>query len=216
MSSKSIEPVGTERATGHQNNTMTQTAATNPQAPTPGGQRTPARVRRVVTGQTADGRSCILSDGDCPHTMALNGIPDFRLTELWKTSEMPVRIATSDDRCGVPIELVPFKNGTSLRFLEFPPDREWQGQADGAHAFAALGQSGASSIDSTSDRHEMMHATRTVDYIIILKGEIWAVMDEAETCLKAGDVLIQRGTNHAWSVRADTPCLMIAVLIDAQ
>ena len=61
----------------------------------------------------------------------------------------------------------------------------------------------------------MMHATATVDYIIVLKGEIYALMDEGETLLKAGDILIQRGTNHSWSVRGNEPCIVAAVLVGA-
>lgn len=178
-------------------------------------ERPQAAVRRIVTGHTPDGRSTILSDGPCPHTMALHGIPTFRLTELWKTDRAPARIDQPTDLCGVPIELAPLANGTTLRFLEFPPDADWKGRADGAHAFSAMGESGSASLDPGSDRHEMMHRTRTVDYIIVLKGEIWAILDDTEICLKAGDVLIQRGTNHAWSVRTPDPCLVVAVLVDA-
>ncbi len=178
--------------------------------------RPQAKVRRVVTGLTPQGRSTILSDGWCPHMMALHDMPTFRLTELWKTSEMPVRIDIESDQCGVPIELAPFDNGTTLRFLEMPPDTDWRGRADGAHAFSAMGQSGSTALDSSSTRHELMHRTQTIDYIIILKGEIWAVFEDTETCLRAGDVLVQRGTNHAWSVRTPEPCLMVAVLIDAK
>ena len=61
----------------------------------------------------------------------------------------------------------------------------------------------------------MMHKTSTVDYIIVLKGEIYAIMDNSETLLKAGDVLVQRGTNHSWSVRGNEPCIIAAVLVSA-
>ncbi|MBL8665443.1 MAG: cupin domain-containing protein, partial [Candidatus Odyssella sp.] len=57
--------------------------------------------------------------------------------------------------------------------------------------------------------------TASVDYIVILSGEIWALMDEGEVLMKPGDVLIQRGTNHAWSNRSDKPCRFLAVLVDA-
>lgn len=189
---------------------------TTPQPTAEGSNRPQARVRRVVTGLTAEGASTILSDDFCAHTMGLHGIPTFRLTELWKTDAMPVLISDVSDRCGVPIELEPFDNGTTLRFLEFPPDSDWSGRADAGHAFSAMGQSGAAALDPVSRRHEMMHRTNTVDYIVVLKGEIWAVFEESETCLKAGDVLIQRGTNHAWSVRTAEPCHVIAVLVDAK
>lgn len=178
--------------------------------------RPQANVRRVITGVNSQGRSTILSDGFCPHTMGLHGIPTFRLTELWKTDTIPVQIEEKSDKCGVPIELEPFSNGTTLRFLEFPPDADWKGSADASHAFSAMGESGSAALDKNSSKHEMMHKTSTIDYIIVLKGEIWAVFEETETCLKAGDVLIQRGTNHAWSVRTKEPCLVIAVLIDGK
>ncbi len=61
----------------------------------------------------------------------------------------------------------------------------------------------------------MMHKISTVDYLVVLKGEIWAILDDSEICLKQGDVMIQRGTNHSWSVRTDEPCLLAAVLVNA-
>ena len=61
----------------------------------------------------------------------------------------------------------------------------------------------------------MMHKTSTVDYLIVLKGEIWAILDDSEVCLRQGDVMVQRGTNHSWSVRTDGPCLLAAVLVNA-
>ena len=62
----------------------------------------------------------------------------------------------------------------------------------------------------------MMHKTSTVDYLIVLKGAIWAILDDSEVCLRQGDVMIQRGTNHSWSVRADESCLLAAVLVNAE
>jgi quercetin dioxygenase-like cupin family protein len=61
----------------------------------------------------------------------------------------------------------------------------------------------------------MMHKTSTVDYIIVLRGEIYAIMDRGETLLKPGDILVQRGTNHSWSVRGNEPCIIAAVLVSA-
>jgi len=60
-----------------------------------------------------------------------------------------------------------------------------------------------------------MHRTRTLDYAIVLSGEIWAVLDEGEVLLRAGDCLVQRGTNHAWSNRSDVPCTIAFVLVAA-
>ena len=62
----------------------------------------------------------------------------------------------------------------------------------------------------------MMHRTSTVDYAIVLKGEIHAVMEKGETLLRAGDILVQRGTNHSWSVRGNEPCMVAFVLVNAK
>jgi quercetin dioxygenase-like cupin family protein len=85
-------------------------------------------------------------------------------------------------------------------------------------AFASMGRSGAQALahDASASRHPMMHRTQTVDYAIVLSGEIWALMDSGETKMKAGDILVQRGTNHAWSNRSNKPCLVAFVLIDAK
>lgn len=84
--------------------------------------------------------------------------------------------------------------------------------ADGNEAFSSIGAGHAS--DGASD-DPMMHKTTTVDYLVVVKGEIWAILDEGEVRLKQGDVMVQRGTNHSWSVRTDEPCLLAAVLVDA-
>ena len=62
----------------------------------------------------------------------------------------------------------------------------------------------------------MMHKTSSVDYLIVVKGAIWAIPDNSEVCLKQGNMMIQRGTNHSWSVRTDKPCLLAAVLVNAE
>jgi hypothetical protein len=69
--------------------------------------------------------------------------------------------------------------------------------------------------DKNNPRHPGFHKTDTIDYAIVLSGEIWAMMDEGETLLKQGDVLVQRGTNHAWSNRTNEPAILAFVLIDA-
>ena len=94
----------------------------------------------------------------------------------------------------------------------FPPDSAWRGQGDAAEAFDSIGAGHAA--DEVSD-DPMMHTTTTIDYLIVLRGEIWAILDEGEICLKQGDVMIQRGTKHSWSVRTDEPCLLAAVLVNA-
>ena len=111
------------------------------------------------------------------------------------------------------MHLEPPKNGTILRIVEFPPDTQWRQSANAREAFDSIGAGHA------PDRHSadpMMHKTATVDYIIVLKGEIWAIVDKGEVLLKAGDIFVQRGTNHSWSVRTNEPCIIAAVLVSAR
>jgi hypothetical protein len=172
-------------------------------------------IRRIVTGHDAAGRSTILQDGPSPHAMNMAGIDHFGVTDLWKTFGAPADLESAKDPCGSPISLAPPRNGTVLRVVEFPPDAAYLKSWDRHQAFASLGVSGADAIDSSSTRHEGMHRTQTVDYAIVISGEIWAVLDTAEVAMRAGDVLVQRGTNHSWSNRSDTPALVAFVLIDA-
>ncbi|HZP37096.1 MAG TPA: cupin domain-containing protein [Methylomirabilota bacterium] len=169
-------------------------------------------IRRVVTGHNAQGRSVITSDGPSPHVLTLPGRPDFALTDLWVTDRAPASNAGSADPAKRRMSLEPPANGTIFRVVEFPPDAAGGG-FDRAAAFRAMGASHA--MDPDASRHPGMHRTDTVDYAIVLSGEIWALMDEGETLLRAGDTLVQRGTNHAWSNRSDRPCLVAFILVSA-
>jgi len=173
----------------------------------------PWRVRRVVTGHDEKGRSCFLMDGLAPNVKEMASMPGVALTDLWETTGSPASNEGSADAAARPVRLEPPNEGTLLRIVEFPPDSQWRGRADAARAFDSIGAGHAP--DRASD-DPMRHKTSTVDYIIVLKGEIYALMDEGETLLKAGDVLIQRGTNHSWSVRGDEPCVVAAILVNAR
>ena len=170
-------------------------------------------IRRIVTGHNAQGRSVIASDGPSPHVLTLPGRPDFALTDLWVSHDAPASNAGSADAAKRRMSLEPPSNGTIFRVVEFPPDRA-AGGFDRAAAFRAMGASHA--MDPDASRHPAMHRTDTVDYAIVLSGEIWALMDEGETLLKTGDVLVQRGTNHAWSNRGGVPCLVAFILVSAR
>ena len=176
------------------------------------------KIRRIVTGHDAKARSVIVSDALSPHVMTLQGIPTFGVTEIWRTDSAPADNRAAQDPCRLPVQLAPPQRGTVVRVVEFPPDKDWIRSADREKAFASMGRSGAQALahDASASRHPMMHRTQSIDYAIILSGEIWALMDVGETKMKAGDVLVQRGTNHAWSNRSLKPCLVAFVLIDAK
>lgn len=171
------------------------------------------RIRRVVTGHDKDGKSIFVMDGEAPNVLEMASMPGVALTDLWRTKTSPASNSGNTDAAMAKIKLEPPANGTILRIVEFPPDTAWRKTADAKAAFASIGAGGAPDHASGD---AMMHATATVDYIIVLKGEIYAVLDREEKLLKAGDVLIQRGTNHSWSVRTRKPCIIAAVLIGAK
>lgn len=168
-------------------------------------------IRRVVTDHNARGKSVIVSDGPSPHVLTIPGRPDFGLTNLWVTDSTPASNEGQTDAAARPVVLEPPAGGSIFRVVEFPPDK---GGFDRKAAFASMGADHA--MDPDASRHPGMHKTATVDYAIVLSGEIWALMDEGETLLHAGDCLVQRGTNHAWSNRSDRPCLVAFILISAR
>jgi mannose-6-phosphate isomerase-like protein (cupin superfamily) len=170
-------------------------------------------IRRVITGHDAQGRSVIASDGASPHTIAISETPPFGMTDLWVTHGSPADNTAPGDPAARTIVLEPPSRGTIFRVVEFPPDAQIAGRFDREKAFEAIGAREA--LDPSGARHPGMHRTHSVDYAIVLSGEIWAVMDVGETLLRAGDCLVQRGTNHAWSNRSETACLVAFILVDA-
>ena len=171
------------------------------------------RVRRVLTGHDSQGRSTFIADGPAPNVKEMPHFPGLALTDLWETRGAPASNAGDADAADRPIKLEPPPNGTIVRIVEFPPDSTRPQGKDGSAGFKAIGASHAQDKHSSDP---MMHKTGTVDYIIVLKGEIHAIMETGEKLLRAGDVLIQRGTNHSWSVRGSEPCIVAAVLVSAQ
>jgi len=170
-------------------------------------------IRRIVTGDDAQGRSRIVEDAPANAVRTVAERPGYRSVNLWRTVGMPMPIGAPDD-----IEqhkgILPPKGGTILRIIDFPPepddpaDRERRIKA----TFTGMYK------DATHDgrKHPGMHLTDTVDYAIVLEGEIWSVMDEGETLMKAGDVLIQRGTNHAWANRSRKTARICFVPMDGK
>lgn len=169
-------------------------------------------ARRVVTGHDARGRSVLQEDRESPFVLASAGGRGPFVIDLWKTHATPAD-NQGGEPCTAEIALAPPERGSVLRIVEFPPDRSYMAGWKPEDTFEALGHA----LDASAQAHPTpgMHRTRSLDYAIVLAGEIWAVMDEGETLLRAGDVLIQRGTNHAWSNRGEAPARVAFVLIDA-
>lgn len=181
---------------------------------------TTAPFRRVVTGHDEAGRAIIQEDGPPPRAQRIGGEHGPMFYEVWNTRETPVRI---DRSSGEPPEegivLAPPKNGSRIRVLDFPPDHESLETVTPEQArahFAEIGAAEASSHHGEHSRHVHMHRTETVDYGIVLDGELVLIMDEGETTVRAGDIIIQRGTNHGWANRSDRHCRIAFILIDGK
>lgn len=170
------------------------------------------RVRRVVTATDDNGKSYFLSDGVAQNYKEMTGMNGLYLTDLWETAGPRASNAGSEDAASRPVHLEPPDGGTILRIVEFPPDKDWRDKGDVSGAFSSIA-AGHAPVAGHDD--PMMHITSTVDYILVLEGEIVAVMDKGEKLLKKGDVLIQRGTNHSWHNRSDRPCIVAAILVSA-
>lgn len=172
------------------------------------------KIRRVVTGHDENGKAVFISDGDATAVKEMESMPGLAITDLWRAAAVPTSNAGNDDSAYTDVVLLPPTGGVVFRVVEFPPDSQWRGQADGKEAFASIGAEDAQDHDSDDP---MRHRTDTVDFLMVLKGEIIAVLDDgARVTLSQGDTFIQRGTIHSWEVPGDEPCLLGAVLVDAE
>jgi mannose-6-phosphate isomerase-like protein (cupin superfamily) len=148
----------------------------------------------VVTGHTPDGVSVVLSDGPVPVSRSL---PDdgVRFHEIWNTEGAPARIVAVEpsEPTERALAVPPPPRGTKIRVNEFAP-----GFLDGRGLQSPV------------------HRTASIDYGIVLEGEITLILDDSEVTLRAGDVVVQRGTDHAWANRGDVPARVVFVLVDGE
>ena len=173
--------------------------------------------RRVVTGHDKNGAAIIESDQVATQTLERPNRPGVRLTNFWITDQTPAEYDGPTETCLGPLTLKPPARGSVFRCVEFmPEDPEVMAQLSSVDGAAAFAEMGAGDNVVRGGRHPWMHRTDSIDYGIVLNGEIWMLMDNEknDVLLKAGDVVVQRGTNHAWANRGTEPCTIMFVLID--
>ena len=170
-------------------------------------------MRRVVTGHDEEGKSIVVLDG--PPAKSI-GEDVGGLFELWNTDGNLINTKDRIDRADDEILLSPPKNGSKFRYFQINPTPEGVPmdvlQNMAADAFEKIGAS-HHRIDTI--KHPAMHKTDTIDYIILLEGDVTLILDKEEVVIKPHDVVVQRGTNHAWVNNGNNPALLIAVLIDS-
>jgi mannose-6-phosphate isomerase-like protein (cupin superfamily) len=170
-------------------------------------------MRRVVTGHDEEGKSIVVLDG--PPAKSI-GEDVGGLFELWNTDGNLINTKDRIDRADDGILLSPPKNGSKFRYFQINPTPEGVPmdvlQNMAADAFEKIG---ASHHRIDTSKHPAMHKTDTIDYIILLEGDVTLILDKEEVDIKPHDVVVQRGTNHAWVNNGNNPALLIAVLIDS-
>lgn len=167
-------------------------------------------VKRVVTANDDDGKSYFLHNGPASVVVVQPG-RQLTFHELWETDGPLASNEGTEDTANRPISHHPPLGGSRFRIVELMPDA-----VESANAVADdFSRIAAPDIQVENAEDPTMHRNETVDYNIIISGEVIAVTDKDETLLRAGDVLIQRGTAHTWHNRSDAPCVFASVMISA-
>ncbi|HEK1690063.1 TPA: cupin domain-containing protein [Pseudomonas putida] len=176
-----------------------------------------ATFKRVVTGHDSQGQAVVTSCGPTAHDFALKAVPGTVFYEVWNSAGSPALLDNGDDPTARPLQLSPGPLGSVIRVVDIPPD-SLQNQVSAeqaAAAFAEIGEAHAGTGNAHS-KHKLMHRTETLDYGIVTEGEVWLVLDGDEVHLKRGDIVVQRGTNHAWSNRTAQMARMVFILLDGR
>jgi len=175
------------------------------------------KIRRVVTGHDRSGKSVFVSDGAPRRTVTLKGLNGASITAVWATDHGMTALPGCDDPTPAMTTFVPGHGGTRFHITVFPPDRKARTRGPNPAAVAAEMRAKVPGLaESMEPDNPGMHTTDTVDYDIIMSGELWLELDDGEEVhLKPGDIVVQNGTRHAWRNKRKTPCVMYSVMAGA-
>jgi mannose-6-phosphate isomerase-like protein (cupin superfamily) len=168
------------------------------------------KIRRVVTGHDANGKAVVLLDEDCPNVIQFAA--GQASTHVWLNERTPAEFHDSDPTKTYKA-LPPPPGGACFRIVEFPPTTpERIAQLTRKDVFADENVTPGAKART----HPMMHRTESLDYVIVMSGEIDMLLDDSEVHMKAGDVMVQQGTNHAWVNRSGKPCIVAFAMVDSK
>ena len=168
-------------------------------------------IRRVVTGVDANNKAVVMFDSVMPLQAGRYGLNS---TNLWVTNSYPVGFSFKDDTANIPVGVSPLDSGTKFRVVEFPPlDPATEANMEPNYLMKAVGDHAP--LRGVAVTHPLMHRTRSVDYAVVISGEIDMMLDDTVVHLKSGDTVVQQATNHAWINRGAQPCRMLFVLMDS-
>lgn len=171
------------------------------------------RLHRVITGLDENNQSIVTLEGP---PGAIYQWPDGGgLYEIWGDACGPLNRHARVDQAQGPVRLCPPEGAVKVRWFTVmpppvPPAARAEVERVVKEGFAAIG---ASEARPDTRLHPAMHLTRTLDAIIIVRGKVRLQLDSGERLLGPGDVVVQRGTNHAWICEGDEPALLVAVLL---
>lgn len=173
-------------------------------------------VRRVLIGNDAEGVSRILTDGEPPRSARAQATPGFEQALVWTTAPVPSLTDASDQTLAV-ASFVPPPGETRVFSLTIPPDSVYADpRFDPATADEEFRENSPGLAEHFEPDHPGVHRTPTVDYTVVVSGEIWLELDQEDVHLRSGDVAVQIGSRHAWRNKSDTPAQLFGVLIGAR
>ena len=176
-------------------------------------------MKRIVTGLSQDGKSVVLFEGEPPRVSSIPNLPGLTLSEIWATEANPKVPVASEDPTVTMEEFIAPLGGSRFRVEVYPPDALLAEMA--AKGEIDFEQAGAEFAATAPDiavvlEPDFMHTTDTIDYNIVLSGELWCELDDGlELHLEAGDCLVQTGNRHAWRNKGDVPCVKAAIMVGA-
>ena len=171
-----------------------------------------SEICRVVTGLDANDKAVVLFDSRVPLRAGPFGL---QATNLWVTNSYPLGFSFKDDTAATPVGISPLDNGTKFRVVEFPPlDPATEAKMEPGGLMKAVGP--VAPARGRPVTHPLMHRTRSVDYAVVLSGEIDMVLDDTSVHLKPGDTVVQQATNHAWVNHGTETCRILFVLMDSK
>ncbi|ANQ85162.1 cupin domain-containing protein [Azoarcus olearius] len=172
--------------------------------------------RRIVTGHDERGRSTILYDSPLQGG-AFRHTPGFEVNILWRTPPLPTIAPRADDAGAAIASVLPDAGGTTALLVCFPPDSAPGADFDPAAAGAEFAERLPGLAECFEPDAPGFHRSATIDYGVVIEGEIWLELDDGVTRhLRQGDVIVQRGTRHAWRNRGSKPARLLFTLIGAE
>lgn len=168
-------------------------------------------VRRIVTTHDASGRAIVMHDAPAEPVVGKAGTR----WPIWTTDGSPAHCSTEEDMAQRMGSLHPAPAGSHVRVVDFPPYDPARVPQDNGF-FIRMSHLETEAAKARPSRHPLMHRTRTVDYAIILSGEIDMLLDEESVTCRVGDIIVQQATNHAWINRGTVPCRIAFILLDAE